>query len=200
MIAAAALVALAACSRSALPSEAPANGAPARQAEPPAAAAGPTTAQPSASGVDPAMQKRAGYDETRDPAKDLAALVPTARASHKRILLVVGGEWCIWCHYLHDFLDAQPDIKALWDDRFVTLKVNWSEENRNEAFLSQYPKVPGYPHIFILDEDGTFLHSQPTDVLESGRGYSREAMKAFLEKWSAPRRQARTTASRFFWL
>jgi thiol:disulfide interchange protein len=134
------------------------------------------------------MARRAGYDDKADPAQELAALVPAAQASHRRILLVVGGEWCVWCHYLHDFLEKDTDIRSLWDERFVTLHVNWTEENRNEAFLSRYPKIPGYPHIFVLDEDGTFLHSQGTEVLESGRGYSKEAIRAFLEKWSAPKR------------
>jgi thiol:disulfide interchange protein len=153
------------------------------------ATSGTSTAEPAAQAAaktpDPAMATRAGYDDKTDPAKDLAALVPTAQASHRRILLVVGGEWCVWCHYLHDFLDKDTEIKRLWDERFVTLKVNWSEENRNEAFLSQYPKIPGYPHIFVLDENGKFLHSQGTEVLESGRGYSRDAVKTFLDEWGA---------------
>jgi len=131
------------------------------------------------------MARKAGYDESRDPAKDLAALIPVARASHKRILLEVGGEWCVWCHYLHDFLERETAIAALWDARFLTLKVNYSEANTNAAFLSQFPKVPGYPHLFVLDEDGTFLHSQGTEALESGRGYSAEAVRHFLDEWGS---------------
>lgn len=133
-----------------------------------------------------AMQRPAGYDPARDPARDLADLIPTARASHQRILLLVGGEWCIWCHYLHDFLETDAEIGRLWNERFLTLKVNWSPENTNATFLSQYPPIPGYPHIFVLDEDGRLLHSQDTSLLESGRGYSPDAVRAFLERWSAP--------------
>ena len=144
----------------------------------------PDAAEAAAKPPDPAMLVKAGYDDTRDPAKDLAALIPEARTGHKRILIVVGGEWCVWCHYLHNFLEKETDIKTLWDDRFVTLHVSYdSEGNKNEPFLSQYPKIPGYPHIFVLDENGAFIHSHGTDVLESGRGYSKDAVRAFLETW-----------------
>jgi thiol:disulfide interchange protein len=139
--------------------------------------------------VDPAMLRKAGYDDTRDPAADLAALIPVARAADKRILLVVGGEWCVWCHYLHDFLERETEIKTLWDARFETLHVNYSEENKNTAFLSRYPKIPGYPHIFVLDKNGVLVHSEDTSLLESGRGYSREAVKAFLDAWSGGERR-----------
>ena len=63
------------------------------------------------------------------------------------------------------------------------LKVNYSEENKNAEFLSQYPAIPGYPHLFVLDSDGSFLHSQGTEVLEQGRGYSEQAFLEFLDKW-----------------
>ncbi len=134
---------------------------------------------------DQAMAIKAGYDDTRDPARDLSALVIEAQARHKRILLVVGGEWCIWCHYLHNFLDKETDIRTAWDGAFLTLHVNYSPENKNEAFLSQYPKIPGYPHIFVLDEHGMLLQSQDTSDLESGRGYSKAAVKAFIDRWKS---------------
>ena len=41
----------------------------------------------------------AGYDPTADPFLDLQQTVSEATSSGRRILLEVGGEWCIWCHY-----------------------------------------------------------------------------------------------------
>ena len=67
------------------------------------------------------------------------------------------------------------------------MKVNYSEENRNEGFLSKYPKVPAYPHFFVLENDGTFLHSQGTAELEEGRGYNEQTFVTFLNQWK-PRR------------
>lgn len=63
------------------------------------------------------------------------------------------------------------------------MKVNMSDENDNVDFLSEYPKIPGYPHFFVLESDGTFLHSQGTGDLEEGRGYDEEVFSAFLKTW-----------------
>ncbi len=58
-----------------------------------------------------------------------------------------------------------------------------SDENNNAEFLSEYPEIPGYPHFFVLDQDGTLLHSQGTGELESGRGYDEDLFIAFLNAW-----------------
>jgi thioredoxin-related protein len=126
----------------------------------------------------------AGYDPTRDPAADLAAAVEEASGSGRRIMLEVGGEWCHWCHLLEEFFATHDEHRKLLEDSYVVVKVNFSPENENEAFLSLFPPFKGYPHIMILDSDGSHLHSQDTGALEKGQGYDPEAMKAFLEKWA----------------
>ena len=59
-------------------------------------------------------------------------------------------------------------------------------ENQNAEFLGQYPQIHGYPHIFVLESDGTFLHSQDTAVLEEGRTYNEGALLEFLKEWVPP--------------
>ena len=128
----------------------------------------------------------AGYDPAADPAADLETAAAEARASGKRILLIVGGEWCSWCHILDRFVKEDPAVQTLWDRHYVTLKVHWDPEQPNEAFLGRYPKIEGYPHILVLDDDGRLLHSQNTAELESGDSYSPERMTAFLRRWATP--------------
>ncbi len=128
----------------------------------------------------------AGYDPDADPAAELEVAAAEARASGRRIILVVGGEWCSWCHILDRFVKGDPAIHALWDRHYVTLKVHWDPDQPNAAFLGQYPEIPGYPHIFVLDGDGRLLHSQNTAELESGRSYSPELVRAFLTRWAPP--------------
>ncbi len=123
------------------------------------------------------------FDASRDVAKDFEAAKVEAKRTHKRILLDVGGNWCSWCRLMDRFYGEQKDLRELRDRHFVTLLVNYSPEQKNEAFLGQFPKVKGYPHFFVLDADGKLLHSQDTGVLEDGKGYSREKMAAFLKAW-----------------
>jgi thiol:disulfide interchange protein len=134
--------------------------------------------------------RNAGYDPKRDPAQDLEALIKQARLDDKRILLVVGGEWCGWCHTLENYLKANEDVRTAWSNSFLSLKVNYSPDNPNRAFLSRYPNIPGYPHIYVLEKDGTLLHSQNTVELEQGSSYSKDAMMRFAGKWRGGSRQA----------
>ena len=123
------------------------------------------------------------YDPQRDPAADLGATVKVAQAAHKRILLQVGGDWCKWCHRLDAYIAGQPALVSAIGENFILMKVNYSEENQNQEFLSQYPKVPAYPHWFVLDSDGKLLHSQVTGDLEAGETYSQPALLLFVDAW-----------------
>jgi thiol:disulfide interchange protein len=127
------------------------------------------------------------FDPARDAAKDVASATAMAKAEGKRVVVDVGGEWCVWCHILDRFIDANADVRALRDANYVWVKVNWSKENKNAALLSQWPAINGYPHLFVLDASGKLLHSQDTDVLESGRDYDKARFSDFLRKWAPPR-------------
>ncbi len=127
------------------------------------------------------------YDPARNPAEDLRQAIPIAANEHKRILLELGGDWCIWCKHMDDFYVAHPELLQFRADHYVLVKVNVSNENMNEEFLSPFPPAAGYPHIYILDSDGTFLHSQDTAALEDGAdSYVLDVFMAFLQKWAPP--------------
>ncbi len=64
------------------------------------------------------------------------------------------------------FFTANVDLKRYRDTKYVWLKVNWSAENHNDAFLRRYPAIKGYPHLFVLDANGRLLQSQDTEELE----------------------------------
>ena len=126
------------------------------------------------------------FDGKRDAAADVAQAVASAAAQGKRVIVDVGGEWCSWCHILDRFVAGNEDVRALVAANFVWVKVNWSPANRNEALLARWPRVPGYPHLFVLDAQGRVVRSQATSELEAGRDYDRQKMIAFLEA-SRPR-------------
>ncbi len=126
----------------------------------------------------------ASYDPKRDAAKDIQDAIKEAVRTNKRILLEVGGEWCSWCHTLDRFFEAPPELSTLRDKNFVTVKVNFSEENENKDVLTRYGPIQAYPHIFVLERDGKLLHSQNTGVLESGKSYDLERLTVFLTNWA----------------
>ena len=117
------------------------------------------------------------FDPTRDAAADVATAVAMAKAQGKRVLVDVGGDWCSWCRLMDAFFAANADARKLRDDNYVWVKVNWSPQNRNEALLSRWPRIQGYPHLFVLDGAGRLLHSQNTGLLEATEGERYEKSK-----------------------
>jgi len=125
------------------------------------------------------------YDSKRDPEKDLAMAEAAAARDHKRILVEVGGEWCSWCKILDTFFTDHADLRQQREANFVLLKVYMGPRNENIAFLSRFPKIPGYPYFFILDADGKVLGAKDTSPLENrGGGYDVREMKSFLTAWN----------------
>jgi len=124
------------------------------------------------------------FDPARDPARDLDTALQMARTTRRRVLAEVGGEWCTWCHIMDHFFAANPDLAKMRDANFIVLRINFSKENQNQAFLARWPKVAGYPHFFVLDANGRLLHSQDTSALEATKNYDPAAFRAFLLEWS----------------
>ena len=128
--------------------------------------------------------QREMFDPKRDSDKDLQDAVALAAKTHQRILLDVGGEWCSWCHKLDKFFQDNKDVTEFLHSNYIVVKVNFSKENKNEKFLSKFPEVKGYPHLFVLDSKGKLLQSQDTGALESGDHHDHDKVFNFLKKWA----------------
>ena len=133
-------------------------------------------------------KNNSGYDVSRDPAKDLQDAIALATKTNKRILMEVGGDWSVYCNMMDATFQGHPQLRREIDAHYVTLKVNYSKENPNQAFLSKYPGIPDYPHFFVLDSKGALLHSQPTHSFEHGKNYNVGKIDGFLKKWAQPPR------------
>lgn len=127
------------------------------------------------------------FDPGRDGEKDVAEAVAEARRTGRHVIVDVGGTWCSWCRLMDKFFADNRSLVEMRNRRYVWVKVNFTPGTKTQEFLSKYPAAPGYPHLYVLDGSGKLLHSQPTDVLEEGQGYSLARFREFLEKW-APKR------------
>ena len=86
---------------------------------------------------------------------------------------------------------AEEALKNVHDSPRGALKITASHGigaywllPRLGEFLAQYPEIKGYPHLFVLDNDGKLLHSQFTGELEKGKGYDRKKFFEFLKAWA----------------
>ena len=117
---------------------------------------------------------------------DLAAALKTAAATHKRILLDFGGNWCPDCQmldlYFHDATN-RPILEA----NFVLVHVNIGTTGVNANLdLAQQYEVPlnkGVPALAVLSEDGKLLYSPKSGEFEAMRRMESSAVTQFLTQW-----------------
>ncbi len=124
------------------------------------------------------------YDPDRDPNADLRATVARATAEDKRILLVVGGDWCVWCKILEKFIADHEAVAEALAAHYLIMKVDYAADGRNGEFLAGYPEAGGYPHFYVLDKSGALVHSQNTVELEEGESYDLDTFLDFLARWA----------------
>lgn len=125
------------------------------------------------------------YDPKADAQADINKLVAQAKKEGKNIMIQAGGNWCIWCLRFNNFVQTTPELKEIVDKNYLYYHLNYSPDNKNEKVFAQYINVKEqqfYPFFIILDKDGKKIHVQQSEVLESGKGYSKEKVKEFLEK------------------
>jgi hypothetical protein len=129
-------------------------------------------------------KKDIGYDPRANAFDQLAGAVTAAKADDKLVLLISGGDWCVWCHYLAEFLGRETALDAALHEVFVVQKVYVGSDNKNTEFFARLPEAAGAPHFWILSGSGEVLESQDTVPLEDGaKSYDRAKFHAFVEQW-----------------
>jgi Thioredoxin-like len=129
-------------------------------------------------------QSDLGYDPSADPFAQLSHARAVAAEQDKRVLVIAGGDWCSWCHYLNAFIKNHHDLEEALEDTFVIVKAYYGDKADNTAFFATLPEAAGYPHFWIIAADGEVLASQNTLPLEDGdKSYDRDRFMAFIESW-----------------
>jgi len=126
------------------------------------------------------------YDVNRNPNADGRAALKLAKETRRKVLVEVGGDWCSWCHVLDRFIKNHQELQARLHETFVVLKVNVSDVNDNAEFMASLPPALGYPHMYIIGDNGTVLHSQDTAEFFENKKYSEQRFLAFLDRWKNP--------------
>lgn len=136
----------------------------------------------------PAQAKPAERPPIFDPGADLkaqmAAAVKRAGPEERNILLMFGGNWCPWCHRLHELFSANAAVKEILAERYIVLLVDVGEkpgQPLNQDLVERCRvKGFGYPALAVLDKQGKLLCAQSTGVLEKGQGHDPDKVLSFL--------------------
>jgi thioredoxin 1 len=127
------------------------------------------------------------YPPTQQASADIAAALKSAAASHKRVILDFGGDWCSDCHvldlYFHDAAN-----RPLLETNYVLVHINVGHRDANLDIAARYqiPLNKGVPAIAVLDDRGKLLYSQKTGEFEAMRHMQSGAVTDFLVRWKRP--------------
>ena len=127
------------------------------------------------------------YNDKENAEAKIAEIVKQAKAENKNVMIQAGGNWCIWCLRFNNYVQTTPELKQVVDKNYIYYHLNYSPENKNEKVFAKYDNPGakyGYPVFIVLDQNGKMIHTQDSAVLEEGKGYSLEKVKAFFEKWA----------------
>jgi thioredoxin 1 len=127
------------------------------------------------------------YPDPSRAASDIDAALRAASASHRRVLVDFGGDWCTDCKVLDAYL-KQPENAALVARGYVVVHVNVGERgiDRNLDVAERYgiPLKKGVPALAVQDGDGKVVYSQRNGEFESMRSMDSNSVNEFLRKWA----------------
>lgn len=124
------------------------------------------------------------YKRDADPWIDLKNAKERALKENKRILMIVGGEWCEWCLKLDKFLKNDRELLDIIEKNYIVIKIySLQTLEPNQTFLIKLPLPKGFPFIYVLEKDGELLAAQETSSFESGNNYNKNKIKNFLLFW-----------------
>jgi thioredoxin 1 len=131
---------------------------------------------------------RAIYPDPGQARADLAAALKTAAATHRRVLLDFGGNWCGDCQVLDIYFhDARN--KPILDANFVLVEINIGNEDANLDIAGKdgIDVKKGVPALAVLSERGVLLYSQKDHQFSAMRTMQSSAVTEFLVKWRPTR-------------
>jgi ketosteroid isomerase-like protein len=133
------------------------------------------------------LTKKEIYPPSVDANKEISETLATASASHKRVLVVFGGNWCFDCHVLDEAFHS-PEIAPTLNKSYLVVHVDIGQMDKNLDVAKKYdvPLDRGVPAIAVLDFDGKLLFSQKRGEFEAARSMAPEDILDFLNRWKPP--------------
>jgi ketosteroid isomerase-like protein len=124
------------------------------------------------------------YPADVDALREIAEALAATAKSHKRVLLIFGGNWCYDCHVLDEAFHL-PEIAPTLNRNFVVAHIDIGEYNKNLDVAKKYevPLERGVPAAAVLDGNGKLLFSQKNQEFEKARSLAPDDILAFLNKW-----------------
>ncbi|HEY2049827.1 MAG TPA: thioredoxin family protein [Caulobacteraceae bacterium] len=125
------------------------------------------------------------YDESADANADVAAALAKAKATHRLLLIDLGGNWCPDCRLLAALM-RQPEVARFVEAHYVVVTVDVGRFNKNLQIPARWGlnAVTGAPSILIIDRHGRLLDQGHVAALADARHMTPQALADWLASWT----------------
>jgi thiol-disulfide isomerase/thioredoxin len=128
------------------------------------------------------------YDEGADAQATVAKAKAQAKREHKRLLIDLGGNWCLDCRVLAGIIDL-PELKPFLAKHFVVVKVDIGRFDKNGAVAAHYgitQRLDGVPAILAVDPvRDRLLNRDKLFALSDARHMTPQGLADWLAQWAA---------------
>lgn len=128
------------------------------------------------------------YDEAADAKAKVAAARARAKASHKLLLIDLGGNWCLDCRLLAGTMDL-PELRPFLAKNYEIVTVDVGRFDKNLDIGDHYRLGAkfggGVPSVLIVDPRTDRLRNAgKTAALADARSLTPQALADWLASWT----------------
>ncbi len=128
------------------------------------------------------------YAENADADAAVAAARARALAAHKRLLIDLGGNWCLDCRLLAGTIDL-PELRGYVRRHFEVVTVDIGRFNKNAQIPAHYGitgRLAGVPAVLVVDpRTDRLINKGHETALSDARSLSPQALADWLAQWAA---------------
>ena len=127
------------------------------------------------------------YDEQASAQAAVAKARAQAKREHKRLLIDLGGNWCLDCRVLAGIL-ALPELQPFLNRHFVVVTVDIGRFDKNGDVAGHYGitgRLDGVPAILAVDPaNDRLLNRDKLFALADARHMTPQGLADWLAQWA----------------
>ncbi len=132
----------------------------------------------------------APYDETANADAKVDAAFARARVNGKRVMIVLGGNWCPDCIVLAN-VSALPEVAPWLDRHFERVSVDVGRFDRNLQIPARFgmtERLKGVPTVLVATPDGKLINPNDPFTLANATTMTPQSIVNWLGRWVKPPR------------
>jgi len=127
------------------------------------------------------------YDEAANADAAVAKAKARAKATHKLLLIDLGGNWCGDCRILTATME-RPELKAFVDRHYQVVFVDVGRFDKNLQIPAHYgitQRLEGVPALLVVDpRTDKLLDAGRVSALQDARNMTPQALADWLAQWT----------------